>query len=64
MIVGFDVHHGKGAKSYGAMTATMTQTLASYYSTVIEMLPGLAMCEDIGSALDSKCQNIYGVVWT
>jgi aubergine-like protein len=54
MVVGFDVHHGKGMKSFGAMCATTTKTLATYYSTIVEMHSGLEMCAEIGNALARK----------
>ncbi len=53
MVVGFDVHHG-GAKSYGAMAATTSQNLASYYSTILAADRGMEMTSEIGNSLTSK----------
>lgn len=52
MVIGFDVHHG-GGRSYGAMTATTSQNLASYFSTVLTLSPGLEMAGEIGLSLRS-----------
>ncbi|OXA45717.1 Protein piwi [Folsomia candida] len=57
MVIGFDVHHG-GGRSYGAMTATTSQNMASYFSTVLTLSPGLEMAGEIGLAL-RKCLQAY-----
>ncbi|XP_035709089.1 piwi-like protein Siwi [Folsomia candida] len=59
MVIGFDVHHG-GGRSYGAMTATTSQNLASYFSTVLTLSPGLEMAGEIGLSL-RKCLQAYRV---
>jgi len=35
MIVGFDVHHG--SKSLGAMVSTTSDTLGSYFSSIVNL---------------------------
>jgi hypothetical protein len=66
MVVGFDVYHGKGMRSFGAMAATTGKELATYYSTVNEQSSGVEMATEIGRSFYSnfnfiKNLNLYAV---
>jgi len=53
MVVGFDAHHG-GGLSVGALVASVTPTLGTYFSTVIRQEPGMDISSGIGAAFESK----------
>lgn len=58
MVLGFDVHHG-GGKSFGAMTATTSVNLASYFSTILTSEPGVEMTSGIGNCLASGWRTCF-----
>ena len=58
MVVGFDVYHG-GGRSVGAMAASVTQTLAKYYSTITSQEADMEMSAKIGAAFERKLKFVF-----
>lgn len=61
MVIGFDVHHGTG-RSYGALAATTSANLASYFSTVITLEQGNNMGGEIGAAMISPFSLMISII--
>jgi hypothetical protein len=58
MVVGFDVHHG-GGKTTGAMVATMTSTLATYFSTMTEHQDRMEVSSGVAVSFSSKNKYLF-----